>query len=392
MKKIAVMIVVFLFYKNQEELYMMNFKDFCNQVEKNISNYLPPRYQGAQVRIQKNRKVNLGDLAGVSVTMPGQPVGPVIYLNNYYRDVAKGNMTMSQVFEGIAREGAESLDRLKGTEIGGFDPSMLSVWSAMKDRVYLSAVGLTRNKELLATVPHREMGDIACTYRIHLKGPDGSDGTILVNNQMMDTYHVNEEQIFQAAVENTLKNTPPTLNRMSVVTSCMMMQQSGHREETKERLLDNNLLDVDSLRKGEPEEQNQSSRDEETRSESHDQISLDDDLPLFVLTISSMTMGAAVVFVPNVLEQIQQKMPDGFFVLPSSIHEVMIVPKGLGSDPCQLDEMVSSINEEQVDQEEQLSDLCHEYDADRKTLICPTAPELNKVKNEEPDLKAEMSL
>ena len=371
---------------------MMNFKDFCDQIEKNVSSYLPPQYQGAQVRIQKNRKVNLGDLAGVSVTMPGQPVGPVIYLNNYYRDVAKGNMTMSQVFEGIAREGAESLDRIKGSEIGGLDPSMLGVWSAMKDRVYLSAVGLTRNKELLATVPHREMGDIACTYRIHLKGPDGSDGTILVNNQMMDTFHVNEEQIFQAAVENTLKNTPPTLNRMSVVTSCMMMQQTGHKEETKERLLDNNLLDVDSLRKGEPEEQNQSSRDEETRSESHDQISLDDDLPLFVLTISSMTMGAAVVFVPNVLEQIQQKMPDGFFVLPSSIHEVMIVPKSVGSDPCQLDEMVSSINEEQVDQEEQLSDLCHEYDADRKMLICPTAPELNKVKNEEPDLKAEMSL
>lgn len=177
---------------------MMNFKDFCDQIEKNVSSYLPPQYQGAQIRIQKNRKVNLGDLAGVSVTMPGQACGPVIYLNNYYKDVAKGNMTMSQVFEGIAREGTESLDKLKNTEIGGFNPSMLSVWSAMKDRIYLSAVGLTRNKDLLSTVPHREMGDIACTYRIHLKGPDGSDGTILVNNQMMDTFHVNEEQIFQA--------------------------------------------------------------------------------------------------------------------------------------------------------------------------------------------------
>lgn len=371
---------------------MMNFKDFCDQIEKNVSSYLPPQYQGAQIRIQKNRKVNLGDLAGVSVTMPGQACGPVIYLNNYYKDVAKGNMTMSQVFEGIAREGTESLDKLKNTEIGGFNPSMLSVWSAMKDRIYLSAVGLTRNKDLLSTVPHREMGDIACTYRIHLKGPDGSDGTILVNNQMMDTFHVNEEQIFQAAVENTLKNTPPTLNRMSVVTSCMMMQQSGHREETKERLLDNNLLDVDTLKKGEPEEQNQSSRDEETRSEGHDQISLDDDLPLFVLTTSAMTLGAAVVFVPNVLEQIQQKMPEGFFVLPSSIHEVMIVPRKLGSDPRQLDEMISDINETQVDPEDQLSYLCHEYDADRKMLICPTAPELNKVKDEEPELVPGVSL
>ena len=93
---------------------MMNFKDFCDQIEKNVSSYLPPQYQGAQIRIQKNRKVNLGDLAGVSVTMPGQACGPVIYLNNYYKDVAKGNMTMSQVFEGIAREGTDVRAGLNG--------------------------------------------------------------------------------------------------------------------------------------------------------------------------------------------------------------------------------------------------------------------------------------
>ena len=41
----------FIFEKSKEEHYMMNFKDFCDQIEKNVSSYLPPQYQGAQIRI-----------------------------------------------------------------------------------------------------------------------------------------------------------------------------------------------------------------------------------------------------------------------------------------------------------------------------------------------------
>ena len=378
---------------------MMNFKDFCDTVEKNVSHYLPSEFQGAKIQVQKNRKVNLGYKVGVSMCMPGQSVGPVVYLNPYYKEVSLGEKTMGQALEGIAMEGTDALRQLKNNEIGGFDPSSITVWSAMKEKIYMSAVGLTRNEELLSNVPHREMGDIACTYRIHLKGPDGSDGTILVNNQMMDGFKVTEEQLFQTAVANTLEKTPPTLNRMSDVAASMM-DPSRKTGESSERLLSANMLDLDRLRDGQVEEQNwwekepeqdKSDRNEDSYRESRGR-SIDDDIPLYVLTTAAMTQGAAVVFVPNVLEQIQQKMPEGFFVLPSSIHEVMIVPKTLGSDPRQLDEMISDINETQVDPEEQLSDLCHEYDADRKRLICPTAPELNKVKDEEPELDPGMSL
>ena len=360
---------------------MMKFQDFCETVEKNIQNYLPPRYRKAEVMIQKKCKVNLGEMVGISVTMPGSMIGPIIYLNDYYAQVSHGRMTMEDALGSIAREGAKSLDQLKNDVIGKVSLKNLNSWEAMKDKVYLSAVGRTRNEELLKNVPHREMGDIACTYRIHLMEPGGSSGSILVTNESMKGYGITEAQLYQAAVANTLKNDPPTLNHMSDVIGCIAVP-GAPTEGQKEKLQSTNLL----------REEEDRQKDDRDAQGGRDEFSVGDDIPLMVLTNSSMMMGAASVFVPGVMEKIQEKMPEGFYVLPSSIHEVMIFPKSMGSDPHELDEMISDINETQVAPDEQLSDLCHEYDADRKLLVCPTAPELNKTKEEEHTLETSLAL
>ena len=41
---------------------MMNFEDFCQAVERNVVHYLPPQFQEVKLRLQTNRKVNLGDM------------------------------------------------------------------------------------------------------------------------------------------------------------------------------------------------------------------------------------------------------------------------------------------------------------------------------------------
>ena len=391
---------------------MMNFEDFCQAVERNVGHYLPPQFQEAKLRLQTNRKVNLGDMVGLTLTMPGSNIGPVIYLNDYYRSVADGTMTMGSALEHIAGQGAASLDNLRLNPIGTSDFQNLGSWKAVKDKVHLSAIGLTRNEKLLETVPHREMGDIACTYRIYLAGPGGADGSILITNSMMDTFGINEQQLFDTAVENTLKNDKPTLNRMSDVFGSFTM--TGHpRPEQKEKLERTNLLrsadaparDESSERKEEErnwweedpepdrredyEEDRDDDYDEDYDEEDEEGRELSNEIRLLVLTTQSMVHGAAAIFIPDVMEQISKKMPEGFFILPSSIHEVMVLPKTLGASTESLDEMVSSINEMQVDPEDQLSDFAHVYDPDRKILLCPGAPELNREMQktqEEPEL------
>ena len=389
---------------------MMNFEDFCNAVEKNVVHYLPPQFQEAKLRLQTKRKVNLGDMVGLTFTMPGSSIGPIIYLNDFYRSVSGGSMTMGGALEDIARQGADALGNLRINPIGMTDLIDLSSWKAVKDRIHLSAVGYSRNEELLQNVPHREMGDIACTYRIYLAGPGGADGSILITDSMMEGFGVNENQLFDAAVENTLKNDKPTLNRMSDVFGSFTMTGSP-RPEQKEKLERTNLLkNIEvperdaSANRGEEErnwweEDSELDRqedydedrdddfdddyDEDYDEEHEEDRALSDEIPLLVLTTQSMVHGAAAVFIPEVMEQISKKMPEGFFIPPSSIHEVMVLPKALGTSIEALDEMVSSINEMQVDPEEQLSDFAHVYDPDRKILLCPGAPELNKEKTPE---------
>ena len=65
-----------------------------------------------------------------------------------------------------------------------------------------------------------------------------------------------------------------------------------------------------------------------------------------------------------------QYLKDDFYVLPSSVHEVIIVtaaeaPEGSAG----LSDMVSEINKTQVDAEEVLSDHVYYYDRDKKKLL-----------------------
>jgi len=340
---------------------MMKFEDFCDVVKKDMVHYLPPQYQKAEIRIQKNNKVNVGDLVGATLTMPGSSIGPIVYLNGYYEDVSGGVLSMGEALDRIAHQGAQSLDSLKKDPLNIISPDRLSKWSLAKESIYPAVIGRTRNESLLKTVPHREMGDIACVYRINLFDTSGADGSVLITNSAMKGFGVTEEQLYQTAVSNTLKNNPPSLHRISDVVDSMRVP-GGLTEEQKERLAENNMLD--------------------DRNGNQRSVDFADDIPLLILSTYGMTRGASVVFIPEVMEKIQQKMPEGFYVLPSSIHEVMILPKALGSSPEQLDEMISSINETEVAPEDRLSDLCHEYDAEKKLLVCPTAPELNKVHDE----------
>ena len=81
-------------------------------------------------------------------------------------------------------------------------------------------------------------------------------------------------------------------------------------------------------------------------------------------------MGAATILYEGVLEMIADFLDDNFYVLPSSIHEVIIVSETeapWGSSG--LSEMVREINHTQVDEEDILSDIVYYYDRCKKKLL-----------------------
>ena len=83
---------------------------------------------------------------------------------------------------------------------------------------------------------------------------------------------------------------------------------------------------------------------------------------MYVLTNSSKIQGAACMFYPHVLEMIGEILKEDFYILPSSIHEVIILPKSKGIAKEELDAMIQDINHTQVDTEEVLSDHAYLYE------------------------------
>ena len=107
--------------------------------------------------------------------------------------------------------------------------------------------------------------------------------------------------------------------------------------------------------------------------------------PMFCLTNKAKMNGASLLLQEDIRKQIGECLGSDYFVIPSSIHEVLILPdNGIFQVP-ELNAMVKEVNETQVEREEQLSDKVQFCDG--KTAVMENAERrearLEKVKEAE---------
>lgn len=84
--------------------------------------------------------------------------------------------------------------------------------------------------------------------------------------------------------------------------------------------------------------------------------------------ISGRYSGTTALFYPELLEQAARTFGEGFYILPSSIYEVLLLPEGKGIPPEELKEIIAEANEKAGKKEESLSDVIYHYDRDTKNL------------------------
>ena len=84
---------------------------------------------------------------------------------------------------------------------------------------------------------------------------------------------------------------------------------------------------------------------------------------LLVLTSAIGIFGAAAMFYPHVLREAAMRVGKSFFILPSSVHEVLLLPDHGEHDARELHEMVAAINRSEVAEQDVLTDSVYYYDA-----------------------------
>ena len=177
-------------------------------------------------------------------------------------------------------------------------------YDSVKEHLAVMLVNTQANKRMLQEMPHENMEDL------------------------------DAKELFQQARANTQPVNTPILQSMDEML-LSIFNEEGHATN----LLDEN---VDfGLR-------------------SHDM--------LYALTNVEKQYGASMITQPEVLNKLEQLFPEGFYVLPSSVHEVLIVPDNGEMEPKMLGEMVREVNKNEVERQEVLSDRVYSYDKEKHQI------------------------
>ncbi|MDD2979271.1 MAG: DUF5688 family protein [Hespellia sp.] len=322
----------------------MTYQEFKDYMVDNIKTYLPEKYQDAQVEISEVEKNNGLKLDGLAVRLPEQNMCPNIYLNQFYQDYEAGR-DVEDILQNIA-EIREMNDVSKKVEV-----EQLLGYDNIKDSIIFRVIGAKQNEGRLQNMPHRIEKDMALIYQALVQTTEDRLVTAQITNDMMDRLGVNENTLHEIAMINTQREFPMSFQPMEEVLKSVLrkdfmginLDELSDDDDTKEFL--------------------------ETLFQEGMEEMKENEAPLYVLSNEQKMNGAAVLFYPEVQEEIAKQMGGDYFVLPSSIHEVLILRDDGTGDYQELKDLVNDVNETQVEPEEVLTGEVYCYDQESKQLM-----------------------
>lgn len=339
----------------------MNYQEFQEQIVESIKEYLPERYADSLVHIQQVHKNNGVLLEGLNIVLPEENVSPTIYLNDYYNHYRAGR-EMEDILQEIA------MIREKCQIEGKIDIGEFLDFKKVKDKIIFKAVGVHSNQKQLQSMPHRTEQDMALIYQILVnKSVDGNE-LLTITNEIQERIGVPEETLYNLAIQNTEREFPPTFRTLTDVMKEMMRkdfiaEMMGDTENVEMKEFFEMLLESQFEPMEEPE------------------------IPMYVLSNESLSNGASALFYPQMREKIAEELNGDFFVLPSSVHETLIIPDNGNMDYQELKVMVNEVNCTEVADTDILTGEVYFYDCERREfMIAGDRPQKISEINKEPSI------
>ena len=301
----------------------MNINEFCHYVKGHILEYLPDEYAKADIWVDTTLKSNSVLLHGLTIRKEDSNISPKVYLDSFHKNYMDG-ISLGETMRNIANEYEKfSLD---GQE---FDVDSIKDFDKVKELITTRVVNAKQNKMLAAERPSTKVDDLLVFYQVSILNFAQGSANVPVTNELMKIWGVSTDDIHNLAVENTERLFPPVLTDMGSVFA----------GEKVNYLSDATYEPTDTL---------------------------------LVLSNAEISDGASVLANQGILERVSEVIQDDFYILPSSRHEVIIMPKETANNmqmtPKELGAMVREINAAEVDKEDRLSDHIYSFDRDKKIL------------------------
>lgn len=291
----------------------MEFTNFTTLVKNEVQKRAGENYQVKLNDIVKNNGVVL---SGITLMQDDSNISPTIYLNQYYDDYENGETTLGTVID-------EVMDTYERNKVNrSIDMRFFLNYDTVKSRITYKLINTEKNRELLEDIPHIPFHDLSIVFQCLVSGERFGNASILIHNVHMHLWKVNARELYERAMENTPLLQGYELTDMKSVLEEMRAMSGGECDETED---------------------------------------IQQEVPMYVLSNKSRVHGASCILYKDILKDFATVVNQDLYVLPSSIHEVILLPADGTQDCEQLKEMVREINQSQVEEEEVLSDSVYYY-------------------------------
>lgn len=296
----------------------MEYKEFVEYIKMNAG-YIAG--EGGNITINHVIKNNGCEMDGLVIMEKGKDIAPTIYLDSFYELYTNG-----ENIKNIIRQIEVIYEQNKNNVT--FDVNILKHFDTIKDKIVYKVVNYRSNEKLLEQVPHKRILDLAVVFYCLLDNEYGRSATALIYNNNLKNWNVTIDDVYKAALKNT-----PDLLHSKISSMAALFEKCG--------------VNVDG-----------------------EEVDLKDYVPsdMYVLTNESKLNGAACILYENVLYDFAQKLGADLYILPSSVHEVILLPKLSTFEKDELVNMVKEVNTEGVAADEVLSDHVYEYNRTERLI------------------------
>lgn len=284
----------------------MEFKEFSETVKVTISGLLGPE---KEVALRENLKNNDTLMTGIIIKNRGDSVSLTLYIDESYGEYLEGK-SIEEISEDI-------LIQYATIPVPDFTAdSNILIYKENKSKIMYRLVGKEGNEQFLKEHPHRDFLDMSIVYYVLIDESIHGCSSVLIRNEHMKTWGVDEGELYKQACKHTVLKFPPEIITIeSLVNECF--------DEEGEKLEDSDLI--------------------------------------YVLSNQRKHYGASCLLYDGILEYIEEKLGGNCYIIASSVHELLIVPECESDIHNDLLEGVRSGNELYLSKEEYLNNTMYYY-------------------------------
>ncbi len=247
-------------------------------------------------------------------------IQPVIYLDGYYEQFSNDKITLEDATSLI-------ISLYKDSILPEVNVNFMQDFESIKNKVIPCIFNTASNTSMLQDLVHKDFLDLSICYLVLVDLPDRINGSVKVTNKLLETWDISEDTLDKAAWDNLHASAPYTLERMFD----MLTRLTNYSEPIPESDFTDNMM---------------------------------------ILSSKLQNNGAIYMCDTDVLSEIASRISDNLIILPSSRHEVILLPYSMIQTPDNLHtfkNIVDSVNNDVLSPEDYLSGSVYIFDRESKT-------------------------